>query len=69
MLPIAIMVLLEMITDAETLGVFQYINTLARSAPIVIPGQAALPSNMSRANPIPAGGQAGIAIVLSKAKK
>ena len=61
--------LFVMIIDAETLGVFQYISTLASNAPMVIPGQAALPSKMSRANPIPAGGQAGKAIGLSKAKK
>jgi hypothetical protein len=63
------MALLEMTADAFTLGVPQYIIMLASSAPIVIPGQAALPNKMSRANPIPAGGQAGKAIVLSKAKK
>jgi hypothetical protein len=42
---------------------------LATRAPIVIPGQADLPSKMIRANAIPEGGHVGRAVVFSKAKK
>jgi hypothetical protein len=42
---------------------------LAIKEPIVIPGHADRPSNIIKANAIPEGGQAGNAVVFSKANK
>jgi hypothetical protein len=65
----AIILLIVMIVCAGRVGSFQYAIILAKSAPIVIPGQTDLPIKIINAKAIPEGGQVGNSMESLKAKK